>query len=130
MANPRFITTPGGEEVVLLSKPDYERLAEAAEDLADLAAAERAGNRFESGEAEFLPLDMVRRMVDGESPVRVWREYRGLGVSDLAAKAGISTTHLSEIETGTRDETFSTMARIADALAVELDDLKPQLADD
>jgi len=37
-----IITTPAGEELVLLSKADFDALVEAAEDLADVAAFDAA----------------------------------------------------------------------------------------
>lgn len=40
-----------------------------------------------------------------------------------AERAGMSIADLSEIETGTRDGSISTITRIADALRLMLDDL-------
>ena len=36
MNEPQVITTPGGEEMVILPRTDYNKLAQAAESLADL----------------------------------------------------------------------------------------------
>ena len=44
--------------------------------------------------------EAVRRLLDDESPVNVWREKRGLSQRDLAAQAGISPRYLAEIEAG------------------------------
>lgn len=126
MAKPQFITTPAGEELAILPRADYERLAELAEDAADADAAIRAHERLASGDDELIPWEMSKRLRSGENPVRVWREHRGLKAAALAEKAGVSPSYLSQIECGQRDGTFSTMSRIADALGVELDDLKPR----
>ena len=54
---------------------------------------------------------------------RVWRQHRDLSVKALAEKAGIAPAYLSQIETGKRDGTLSTIKKIADALDVTVDDL-------
>lgn len=123
MSLAKRITTPGGEELVLLPKHEYERLVEAAEDLADIAAYDEARRKLASGEDEMVPAGVVERLLSGENPVRVWREYRGLGVKDLAGAALISPSYLSQIETGRREGTLETMSRIARALRLDLDDL-------
>ncbi|MGU9978742.1 helix-turn-helix domain-containing protein [Phreatobacter sp. HK31-P] len=117
------ITTPGGENLVLLPQDEYERLVEAAEDLADIAAYDEAKRRLASGEDEMVPADIARRLLGEEHPVRVWRDHRGLSVKDLAEAALISPSYLSQIETGSREGTLETMARIARVLCIGLDDL-------
>ncbi len=78
--------------------------------------------------AEAFPADVAHRIADGDNPVRVWREYRGLKAVTLARNAGISPAYLSEIETGKKEGTFRTMAMLARHLGISLDDLAP-LAD-
>lgn len=93
--------------------------------LNDVEALRRANARISSGEDEDVPAEMAARLLAGESPVRVWREYRGLKIADLAARAGISKSYISEIENGNRDGTFATMSKLARGLGVTLDDLDP-----
>ena len=123
MTMAKLITTPGGEELVLLAKDDYERLVEAAENLADIAAYDEAKRKLAAGEDEMIPSEIVDRLLSEEHPLRVWREYRGLNVKDLAQAAQISPSYLSQIETGRREGTLETMARLARALRIDLDDL-------
>jgi ribosome-binding protein aMBF1 (putative translation factor) len=123
MTMAKLITTPGGEELVLLPRDEYERLVEAAEDMADIAAYDEAKHKLAAGEDELIPSEMVERLFSDESCVRVWREHRGLTVKDLAQAALISPSYLSQIETGRREGTLETMARLARALKVDLDDL-------
>ena len=94
-----------------------------AENLADVRAFDRAKSRLAKGEDELMPFEMHERLAKGENPVRVWREYRGLKVQELAARAGIGATYLSMIEGGTREGKVATLAAIARALDVTLDDL-------
>lgn len=113
-------TTPGGEEMVILSRADYDRLVEAVE---DLAAYDEAKRKLASGEEEMLPSAMVDRLTSGENTVRIWREHRGLSVKQLAEKADVSAAYISQIEGGKREGTVSTLRKVADALGVALDDL-------
>jgi transcriptional regulator with XRE-family HTH domain len=76
-----------------------------------------------AGEEELIPAEYVYRMLDGESPVAVWREFRGLSAKALADAAGITQAYLSQIESGKRDGTVGTMKKIASALNVSIDDL-------
>jgi len=74
-------------------------------------------------EEELLPADLVRRMVEGESPIRVFRTYRSLTQQALAAAAKVSKTTISELETGRKIASIKTLSRIADVLNVDIDDL-------
>jgi ribosome-binding protein aMBF1 (putative translation factor) len=113
------IVTPGGETLVLLPLEEYERLIDAA----DIAAAERVKADIAAGREEMIPSEIVKRILAGENPVRVWRQHRGLSARDLAEKAGLSAAYVSEIETGKKDGSVSAMKRIAESLGVEIDDL-------
>ena len=93
------------------------------EDAANSAAFEDFQKRLAAGEEKLIPSKMVMRMVAGESPVRVWREHRGLTMAALAERAGIAQPYLSQIETGKRDGTAQTMKKLAEALDVTVDDL-------
>ena len=119
-------TTPNGEEMVILSRGDYDaliRLVELAEDLEDMAAIDAYRQRVAVGEEEGIPSQFVDRLIDGESPIRVWRDFRGMTSKDLAKAAGISAAYLSEIETGKKEGSISVFRNIAKALLVDLDDL-------
>lgn len=113
------ITTPNGETLVILPLAEYERLI----DDADIATADKVSRDLAQGRDELIPEDIVDRLLDGASPVRVWREYRGATARAIAEQASISAAYLSEIETGKKEGSLSAMKRIADALRVDLDDL-------
>lgn len=113
------ITTSSGETLVVLSLNDYNALV----DRADIASAEKVKADIAMGHDEMIPEDVVRRLVNGENHVKVWRDYRNITARELATLAGISAPYLSEIETGKKDGTLATMKKIADALRIDLDDL-------
>ena len=127
MSKPQIIRSPGGEELVVLPLADYEALVRTSEDAEDIRVAERVFARIAAGEEELVPLKVVQRILAGENHVRVWREYRGLKVGELAAAANLSHAYLSQIESGKRDGTVSTMQTLARALDVDMEDLLPPL---
>jgi DNA-binding Xre family transcriptional regulator len=122
-------------DTVTLTRAQYEALLEHLEDAEDIAflddvdARERAIGK-EEARADYLPADLVRRLIEGEHPVRIWRAHRGLSREALAAAAGIAPSYLSEIETRRKPGSFAALAKIASALRISLDDLaawlKPQ----
>ena len=123
MRQPQVIATPAGERMVVIPLADYRQLCQAAEDLHDIRAYDAAKQRLAAGRDEFIPAEFAERILDGESPVRVWRECRGVSVRELAARATISAAYLSQIEGGSRNGSLATMKALAGALSLELDDL-------
>jgi DNA-binding XRE family transcriptional regulator len=119
----QFITTPGGERLVLVPEAEWLAMQEALEDRLDVATHEEFKRRLLAGEEELIPAEIVNRILDGENKVRVWREYRGLSSRELADKAGISAAYLSEIETGKKVGGIGRLTAIAAALGIDLDDL-------
>jgi DNA-binding XRE family transcriptional regulator len=121
------ITSPSGDELVVITKAEYDILVsrhlEALEDAIDGLAADEALARLASGEDEALPMSFVARICAGENRVLVWREYRGLSQRALAKAAGVSPGHLSDIEHGRRSGSVDALKRIAAALKVRIDDL-------
>lgn len=72
---------------------------------------------------EAMPATFFHRILDGESPVRVWREFRGLKARELAEAAGLSAAYLSDIETNRKPGSARALRRLAEALRVEMDEL-------
>lgn len=123
MNAPTTFQTPSGDEMVVLLRADYEKLLDAAEMVADVAAFDEFQRALAAGEEEFMPFEMVDRMLAGESPIRVWRQHRGLTLDELAAEAGVAASYLSQIETGKRVGTVDKLQGIARALNLTLDDI-------
>jgi DNA-binding XRE family transcriptional regulator len=121
--NHQIITTPAGERLVLLPEADFNRLVEVAERATDVTAYDETKRKLSTGEEELVPAEIVKRLIGGENPIRVWRDYRGLTVSALAEQAGITQAYLSQVETGKRAGTVETMKKLAVALDVTVDDL-------
>jgi DNA-binding XRE family transcriptional regulator len=117
------IKAPNGDRLVVLPESEYEELLDRLDEAAAVLAVERFERKLAAGEEEFVPADVVDRILAGENKVAIWREYRGLTARELAEKAGITQAYLSQIESGKRDGTIGTMKKIAEALSVTIDEL-------
>ena len=106
-------------EMITIPRAEYDRLREAAEDLADLQSYDRA---MAAGEESF-PSEVVDRLINGESPLRVFREYRGHTQSGLSAASGVNRVQIADIEAGRRSASVETYRKLAQALNLNIDDL-------
>lgn len=122
--NPQFISGSDEEPAfAVLPYDEYTALIERLELLEDLRDCQDFEERLARGEEELTPGDVVERLVNGEHPVRVWREHRGLTQEELGTRAGLSGPYLSQIESGKREGTVKVYAALSKALKVEIDDL-------
>lgn len=110
-------------DTVTISRAEYERLLAFAEDAADTAAYDRAMARLANGRDELIPAGFANRIINGESPLRVYRDCRGLTQSALAQRARVNRVQIAEIETGRKTGSIETIKKLADALNVTVDDL-------
>ncbi len=120
--NIQIIERNGSPEWAVIPYEEYLRLVEEAEMLSDIRDYDAALEEIEQGE-ELVPSEVVYAILDGENPIRVWREYRGYTQKELAESAGISKPYLSQIETGKRTGTTEVLSAIARALDLTIDDI-------
>ena len=113
------IRTPGGEELVVLARADYEELlalAEADEDVELIAIADaRMADPVLSAQ---LPPEVSRSMLGGASLLRSIRQWRDVGQVKLAHDIGTSQGFISDLENGRRSMTDEVRNRLAAALDV------------
>lgn len=110
-------------EMVTIPRAEYDRLRAAAEDLADLQAYDRAKTALAAGEDELIPAEYATRLLDGDSPLRVYRDLRGITQNALAQSAGVNRVTVAEIETGRKQGSVATLRKLAGALGVAVDEL-------
>lgn len=91
------------------------RLKLAAEDLADLGAYDRAMAAIARGDEELIPAEYAKRMVSGESSVRVWRDYRGLNQMALAEMSGVNRLQIADLEAGRKSDSIEMIRKLAEA---------------
>jgi hypothetical protein len=72
---------------------------------------------------DVLPMELAERILDGEPPLRVWRQHRKLSLQKLGALTGISTGYLGDIDSGAKPGSAAALKKCAKALGVEMDDL-------
>lgn len=110
-------------DMVTITKQEYDRLCAAAEDLADLQAYDSAIAALNGGEDELVPAKFANRLLNGENALRIYRELRGYTQAALAEKAGVNRATVGEIEIGRKAGSIKTLLKLADALDVTVDDL-------
>ena len=115
----QFIHTSSGEELAVLPRAEYEALLDAD----DLGAARAEQAALAQGETIALPEAEAWRIVEGETPLKVYREHRGLTQAVLAERAGLSRLYVSQLERGARRPSLDAVERLARALGLRVDDL-------
>jgi len=121
----QFKDSPKGK-IVILPRAEYDRLKaieqEAIEDAACARLIDQAKKDVADG-ALLLPLAIVQRLADGENPIRVLRQFRGMTQAELATADCVQITqnYLSDLETGKRKGPIALHRKLARALDVPLD---------
>lgn len=124
-SNVQFIHTPGGGDLAVLPRTEYDRLvalaAEAREDAAGSRIVRNSMRALKEGREVVLPKAVADRLANGENAVRVVREWRDMVQGELAVAVGISQNYLSGIETGKRKGPAGLQKKFARALGVPVD---------
>lgn len=119
----QVIKRDGKPEWAILPYETYIYLVEQAEMLHDIRDYDVVKAAVERGEEGLIPSEVVYAILDGENPIKVWREHRELTQRQLAESVGISTPYLSQLESGKRTGTTEVLLGVAKALDVTLDDI-------
>ena len=111
------LITESGEELVVLSRRDYDALLarsgdEEAEDRMTLILA--AEGRAEAP----LPESVSTAILKGDSVLKALRNWRGLTQVQLAEAAGIGQGFLSELEARMKTGSAETLTKLAQRLDV------------
>jgi len=115
-------------KTVTISRGDFEALGRAAEDSDDLAAvaeheAEEARIGKEAARHNYLTVREVEALLNGESPVKVWRQKRGLSREELIEAAKMQELYLVQIEMGKRPGGLEILRRLSQILRVPVENL-------
>jgi DNA-binding XRE family transcriptional regulator len=112
----------GNPEFAVLPWADYQAILDRVEELQDIVDAENVSAAIHAGEETF-PQELVDRLMSGENPLKVWREYRGMTASALASLVGVTPSAISQIEGGKRGVSVDLLKKLAMALDVDMEDL-------
>ena len=115
--NAQIIEMNGAPAFAVVPVAEWTALLARLEDLQDIADAKAARDE------ETLPLEFIERRLAGESPLKLWREHRGLTLQALADAAGCTRQMLSMAEHGKAAPSADLLARLASALGCDMDDL-------
>ncbi len=105
--------------LVQIPEADFIAMQNQLEDLQDEAVLKKALSTVE----EFFPGEVLKALLDGENPVRVFRKHRGLTQKKLAEKIGVTQTTIADMESGKNKGSIETFKKLAEALDVDIDDL-------
>ena len=116
----RMLKTPKGEELIVLSREEYEDLIDAREHALAMAAHAR-------GEDPGLTDAELDEYLAAPTPLAFWRKRRRLTQAALAAAAGISQPYLAQLESRRRASAdIAVYVKLAKRLAVRIEDLVAQ----
>lgn len=122
MDEPQIIKTPAGDELVVLTRHDYDHLvnelADAREDLADIATYDERTAEMAASPAPNLPAEISPFLLKGHSRVSAFRHWRGLPLHELAQAAAIDEALLADIEARQKSATADEVARLAAVLHI------------
>ena len=77
----------------------------------------------QEADEERFPVEVLDRLLAGENPIKVFRQYRGMTQFELAQKAGTNHVYISQIERMKRRGSLDLNRRLAAALDIDVDDL-------
>jgi transcriptional regulator with XRE-family HTH domain len=122
---PVMTKTPQGDDIVILSRAEYDALTvdRHNEDAADAAYANSILANIERGAETLLTSEQANQLLDAKTPLAFWRRHRGMTQAALSKSIGVAQGFISEIENGTKTGDVQTLAAIARVLAITLDEL-------
>ncbi len=104
-----------------VSRAEYEKLKARLVDLEDAMRMREVAGRTRP--EDYLPVELVERLVGGEHPLRIWREHRRLALGALARKAAVPPGYLSEIENRKKPGSIAAFRALSKALEIPIDNL-------
>jgi hypothetical protein len=120
--NPQIIKAPNGEELVVLTRAEYDSLVAAAapydEDEDDAAIFDERMAELAAGHDARLPPQVTSAMLRGDSLLKALRNWKGITQMQLSFKTNLSQNYISDLEAGRRKGTKETLALIAEHLDV------------
>lgn len=113
----QMLEKDGKEAFAVLPIDEYRELVQRLEDLEDAQDL----RSYRTNPDESYPSEVVNRLLDGETPVKVWREYRRLTQGQLAEHTGVTVAHISQIESGKRECSVKLLRALTRVLEVDAD---------
>jgi hypothetical protein len=116
MSEPQIIRTPSGDELVVLSRAEYDALLARAEehdeDEDDVAIYDARKAELTAG-GEKLPAEVSALMLRGHSLLAAIRKWKGMTQLHVNFKTDIGQGYLSDLESGRRTGSRETLEVLA-----------------
>jgi hypothetical protein len=120
---PQIIRSPSGDELVVLSRIEFDALADAAaeavEEAGDIALFDDRMAALKSGADAPLPAEVTIAMLRGESLLRALRGWKGLTQQEIAVRTGLAQGFISDLEKGRKTGSEETLRSLANALEID-----------
>jgi len=137
MRGPQIIRTPGGEEMVVLPRAEYDTLVRRAHQEPRAAAPVeirrappqeprspvvpfRKPEPVVASGGDGVPMEITSAVSRGDSRLKAIRRWRGETQVQVNFKTGLGQGYLSDLESGRRTGTPETIAKLARALDVPI----------
>jgi hypothetical protein len=104
--NVQIITDHNIPAFAVVPYDEWQKLQAQLEEMEDILDARTLSSRITAGEDETFPDEFIDKLLSGEHPLKLWREYRGLTITTLAAACKVSAPAVSQIESGKRKPTL------------------------
>lgn len=116
--NVSFIEDSHGKKAVILSIETYEKIQEQLEELEGIEAYIKVRKE----KHEQFPIALVEKLILGtESKIKIFREYKGYNLTQLAKAIEVSEAYLSQIENQKRKGSIDLYKKIAKSLDIDVD---------
>ncbi len=103
----QFIRAPGGAELAVLPRAEYDRLValaeEAREDIGTARVVRNSKAAITAGREVVMPKTIVDKLMDGENPIRAIRKWRDMIQGETRCRRRYQPTELRRgLESGKR----------------------------
>jgi DNA-binding XRE family transcriptional regulator len=120
---PQTIRAPSGDELVVLTRAEFDALtaavADQLEDADDIAIYDERMAALESGRDAPLPAEVSAAIMSGDSLLRALRRWKGLTQADIAERTKLAQGYISDLENRHKTGTDETLQAIAAALDID-----------
>ena len=121
--HPKFIDAGAGNELVVLTREEFDRLyllaSEAEEDEADALMYDQRKEELSGSTNNHLPKEVSIMLLRGDRLIKAIRKWRGMTQSQLATSINLAQGYISDLEAGRRSGTQETLKLIAHHLDVD-----------
>jgi DNA-directed RNA polymerase specialized sigma subunit len=108
-------------EWAIIPYKEYQELIKIYDYFDDEAVFTQAIERNKN--IETIPHEVIVKLINGENPIRVWRQYRGKAMKEFAQEIGVTQSYLSQLEASKRQASQKVLKLLAGKLCVDIEEL-------